>query len=45
MEISFIQKEGYKFVEDYTIYPIKGLDYKNCKNREDSSYLINFFNK
>ena len=40
MEISFIQKEGYEFVKDNNIYPIEGLDYKNCKNKIDSSYLI-----
>ena len=45
LEISFIQKEGYEFIEDSSIYPIEGLDYKNCKNKEETSYLINLFNK
>jgi hypothetical protein len=45
LEISFIQKEGYKFIEDNNIYPIKDLDYKNCKSKEEISYLINLFNK
>lgn len=45
LEISFIQKEGYEFTEDNNIYPIKDLDYKNCKNKEEISYLINLFNK
>ena len=42
-EISFVQKEGYEFTEDNNIYPIEGLDYKNCKDKEDTSYLINLF--
>ena len=45
IEISFIQKEGYEFTEDNSFYPIEGLDYKNCKSKEDTSYLINLFNK
>lgn len=45
LEISFIQKEGYEFSEDNNIYPIEGIDYKNCKTKEDISYLINLFNK
>lgn len=45
MEISFIQKEGYEFTEDNNIYPIEGLDYKNCKNKEDISKIINLFKK
>ena len=43
LEISFIQKEGYEFIEDSSIYPIEGLDYKNCKNKKEISYLINLF--
>ena len=45
LEISFIQREGYEFTEDINVYPIDGLDYKNCKRREDTSYVINLFNK
>ena len=45
LEISFIQKEGYEFTKDSSFYPIEGLDYKNCKSKEDTSYLINLFNK
>ena len=45
LEISFILQEGYEFIEDSSIYPIEGLDYKNCKNKEETSYLINLFNK
>ena len=41
LEISFIQKKGYKFTEDDNIYPIGGVDYKNCKRKKDISYLIN----
>lgn len=43
MEISFIQKEGYGFTEDNNIYPIEGLDFKNCKKKEDISKIINKF--
>ena len=45
LEISFIQKEGYKFTNDYNNYPIEGLDYKNCENKADISYIINLINK
>ena len=45
LEISFIQKEGYNFTKDYNNYPIENLDYKNCENRPDLSYLINLINK
>ena len=44
IEISFIQKEGYEFTEDNSFYPIEGIDYKNCKTKDDISYLINLFN-
>ena len=45
LEISFIQKKGYKFTKDNNIYPIEGLDYKNCQGIEDFNYIINLFNK
>ena len=45
VEISFIQKNGYKFIKDNNIYPIEGLDYKNCQDNEDLNYIINLFNK
>ena len=45
LEISFILKEGYKFADDENIYPIEGIDYKNCIKKKDISYLINLFNK
>jgi len=45
LEISFIEKKGYKFAKDNNIYPIEGLDYKNCKGSEDFNYIINLFNK
>ena len=45
LEISFIQKEGYYFAKDYNNYPIENLDFKNCKNKADLSYLINLINK
>ena len=45
LEISFIQREGYKFTNDYNNYPIEGLDYKNCENKTDLDYIINLINK
>ena len=45
LEISFIQKAGYNFTKDNDNYPIEDLDYKNCKDEEDYSYIINLFNK
>ena len=45
LEISFVQKKGYNFFEDRNIYPIKGLDYKNCPKKKDISNVINLFNK
>ena len=45
IEISFIQKNDYKFIKDNNIYPIEGLDYKNCQENEDLNYIINLFNK
>ena len=39
LEISFIKKEGYQFVNDDSIYPINDLDYKNC-NKTDLSYIV-----
>ena len=45
LEISFILKEGYTFADDENIYPIEGIDYKNCIKKKDISYLINLFNK
>ena len=45
LEISFIQKQGYNFSKDNNIYPIEGLDYKNCPGSEDLNYIINLFNK
>ena len=45
LEISFIQKKGYNFTKDNNSYPIKGLDFKNCKDYGDLNYIINLFNK
>jgi len=45
LEISFIQKEGYNFTKDANVYPLEGLDYKNCQEQEDFSFIINLFNK
>ena len=48
LEISFVLKKQYKFENDNNIYPIEGLDYKNCYNKKETSYIINYlkdFNK
>jgi hypothetical protein len=45
LEISFVQKKGYKFTKDKNIYPIKDIDYKNCQNKKEISNIINLFNK
>lgn len=45
LEISFIRKEGYQFIEDNSTYPIEGLDYKNCKNKKEINYIINILNE
>ena len=37
IELSFIKREGYKFENDYSIYPIDGLDfsfYSDDKNKQ-----------
>ena len=44
LEISFIKKNGYNFSKNNDIFPIEGLDYKNCiKNREISD-ILNIYN-
>lgn len=45
LEVSFIQKKGYKFTKDNNFYPIEGLDYINCPEFEDYNYIINLINK
>lgn len=44
LEISYIKKEGYQFINDDSIYPINDLDYKNC-NGKDLSYILNILNE
>ena len=44
LEISFINKKGYQFVKDDSIYPINDLDYKNC-DKNDISYILNILNE
>ena len=43
LEISFIIKEGYSFIDSTSLFPINGLDYKNCKNKPEIDYLLNIF--
>ena len=43
LEISFIQKNGYKFTKSKNGFPIEGLDYKNCKKKREISSILNFF--
>lgn len=43
LEISFIQKNGYKFTKSNNKFPIEGLDYKNCGKRREISSILNFF--
>ena len=45
LEMSFIKKEGYQFVNDDSIYPVNDLDYKNCGDRIDYSYILNILNE
>jgi hypothetical protein len=45
LEISYIKKEGNQFVNDDSIYPIKNLDYKNCRHKKDISYILNILNE
>ena len=45
LEISYINKKGYQFVNDDSIYPINGLDYKNCDYKKDYSYILNILNE
>ena len=42
LEISYIQKKGYKFTKDNSKYPIESLDYKNCPKKSDINYILNF---
>ena len=44
LEISFIKKNGYKFYQNNNTFPIKGLDYKNCKKKREISDILNFYN-
>ncbi len=44
LEISFIKKNGYNFSKNNDIFPIKGLDYKNCINKKEISDILNFYN-
>ena len=43
LEISFVQKKGYSFNISNSRFPIKGLDYNNCKNNLEIDYLLNIF--
>jgi hypothetical protein len=45
LEISFINKKDYQFVNDDSIYPINDLDYKNCAHKKEISYILNNLNE
>ena len=42
LEISFLRKNDYFFEKDYSIYPIEGLDYKNCMFKDEISSILNY---
>ena len=42
LEISFLRKNGYFFEKDYSIYPVEGLDYKNCRLKNEISSILNY---
>jgi hypothetical protein len=42
LEISFLRKNGYVFAKDYSIYPVEGLDYKNCRLKNEISSILNY---
>ena len=43
LEISFINKNGYKFHRNKNKFPIEGIDYKNCNHLEEITNIINFY--
>ena len=43
LEISFVKKNGYRFTKSSNEFPIKGLDYKNCRKKKEISRILNFF--
>ena len=43
LEISFIKKTGYTFYKSNNIFPIKALDYKNCRKRREISDVLNLY--
>ena len=43
LEISFVQKEGNKFDKFNSTFPINGIDYKNCKKKQDFNFILNSF--
>ena len=43
LEITFVQKKDYQFSKFNSSFPLEGIDYKNCKNKKDFSYLLNSF--
>jgi hypothetical protein len=42
LEISFLRKKDYIFEKDYSIYPVEGLDYKNCIDKKEISSILNY---
>lgn len=45
LEISFVQKNSYKFTKSNNKFPIKGLDFKNCEKKREISSILNLFLK
>ena len=43
LEISFIKKAGYKFDKNNAIFPIKELDYKNCRKKREITDILNIY--
>ena len=44
LEVSYVRKKGNIFKNDYDLYPINGLDYKNCPKKKNYNYgLAGFF--
>ena len=41
LEISFANKDDYKFDEFKEMFPIKGINSKNCENNNDLNFLLN----
>ena len=43
LEISFVIKEGHFFIDSNSLFPINGLDFRNCDTKPEIDYLLNIF--